>query len=279
MIVTKLVDLIIEPFVYSMGVNIYKKGGNIKASNEIYYYLLEEIGRTDFESILTAFVEMIREPSKSTRSNFFNLVRQANREAQSQLIESYTGLILGAEKLVKDEHQKHWDGSDLDPAVPAFVQQSATWTELLECEFEIIHDKSKPIRNEQLLLEAMMSTTEEQVQIGYDRRKMSFPVKATAIQMADSAKFAQIQLADVIAGAIASCSKNALFESMTSFHEELLATKAFQNDFFSVWPEPKFSPEELGTTETGGEDSINYTGRYVAQKLGGIPPKGERRKK
>ena len=30
MIVAKMVDLVIEPFVYQMGVDIYRRGGNIK---------------------------------------------------------------------------------------------------------------------------------------------------------------------------------------------------------------------------------------------------------
>ena len=142
----------------------------------------------------------------------------------------------------------------------------------------IVHDESKPIANQQLVLEAMMSTTEEQVVIGYDRRKKVFPISAVGIEFRDSKEYPPLQVADLLASSAAYCLRESQRLRSDVFAAQLLQTNALSSPFLPLWPEPKVSPEELGTTEVGGIDPNDYMGKYVSERLGGIPPKGQRRK-
>jgi hypothetical protein len=129
-----------------------------------------------------------------------------------------------------------------------------------------------------MVLEAMMSTSEERQDIGYDRRKMTFPIAAREIELQDSSSWPQLQIADIIASSAAYCLRTAIQGGTDDFCRALLQTRTLDGSFRPVWPETKVTPAELGTTELGGIDPVDHIGEYVSKRLGGIPPKGQRRR-
>jgi len=275
MAMTKLVDLLIEPMFYESGIDVYERGMNISLANLLYFTMPVSIGRAQFDILQAAFVEMIRSPSVGNIDRFYGLVADTCQRLRHLSFVPYLKMLL-ATRWVAQEYMAEWDASDLDPAVPAFADHASTWTERLGTTFTIIHDSSKPLARERLVLEAMMSITDEQVQIGYDRRKKVFPIRATGIEFCDSFRHPQIQIADVLASSTAYCLRAMLRGGGDPFVQDLLRTHALSCSIHRVWPAMKFSPEDLGTTEVGGIDPNQYVGDYVARRLGGIPPKGKR---
>jgi hypothetical protein len=187
--------------------------------------------------------------------------------------------MLLATRRVAESDFKDWDSSDLDPAIPVFSEHASIWTGTLNTEFMIVHDESKTLSQEQIILEAMMSTKEETVVIGYDRRKKVFPIRANGIKFCNSSEYPQIQVADIIAGASAYSLRQVFHKDSDSFAKDLLSTRILRGTIYPLWPEPKFSPKELGTEALGGIDANDYVGAYISRKLGGIPPKVERKKR
>ena len=124
----------------------------------------------------------------------------------------------------------------------------------------------------------MMSTKEESLIIGYDRRKKVFPIRAKGIEFRNSSECPQIQVSDIVAGAVAYSLGKAFHKEPDSFADDLLSTRTLSGHYYPLWPEMKFTPEELGTDAVGGIDANDYVGAYVARRLGGIPPKGARKK-
>jgi hypothetical protein len=277
MVITKMVDLLIEPMLYESGIDIYERGANIAMANMLFLTMPVFIGRDSFESIQAAFVEMIRSPSSVAAERFFELIYEARSDLKHSEFAQELDMLLATQSVVGGSLGK-WDGSDLDPAIPAFVEHGSIWTSRLKTEFSILHDSSKPIQQQQLILEAMMSTSEEPVSIGYDRRKMVFPIMATGIEFHDSSLCPQIQLADIIASSSAYCLRASLGQQTDTFAHDLQRTKILSGNFRPVWPEIKVTPDDLGTNKIGGIDANNYIGEYVSKRLGGIPPKGERMK-
>lgn len=277
MVITKMVDLLIEPMLYESGIDLFERGENIAMANMLFFTMPVFIGRDSFKAIQAAFVEMVRFPSSAAAERFFELIYKARRDLKHPEFAQELDMLLATQSEVRKSLYK-WDGSDLDPAIPAFVEHGSIWTSRLMTEFSILHDSSKPIQQQQLILEAMMSTSEKPVSIGYDRRKMAFPIMAAGIEFYDSSLIPQIQLADIIASSAAYCLRASLNTKIDSFTQELLRTKILSGNFRPVWPEVKVTPEDLGTNKVGGIDANNYIGEYVSKRLGGIPPKGERSK-
>ncbi len=278
MTITKMVDLLVEPLAHRDGVNLYERGANLALANMLYHCLPVFLGRRVFDMLIDRFVGMVRTPSHRTIQKFYQLLETAYRRHGDEDFAAGIAVLL-ASRVIAEDHADAWDGSELDPAIPAFVEHASVWTGRFGAPFRIVHDESKPIVNEQLVLEAMMSETDEHIEIGYDRRKMNFPIAAKEIELLDSAAYRQIQVADIVASGTAYCLRASISRSADAFSEALLKTRVLSGSFLPVWPELKVSPEDLGTTELGGVDSVDHIGEYVARRLGGIPAKGERRKR
>lgn len=274
---TKLIDMLVEPIHHQRGVDLYERGANLGLANLWYYTLPTFLGRHVFDMLIERFVLMIREPSVKTLQRFYGLVETAHRKHKKESYALDLSVIL-ATRQVAERGLLDFDGSDLDPAVPAFAEHASKWTKRLSTAFRIVHDQSKPIANEQLLLEAMMNASEVPKEIGYDRRKMTFPFAASGIEFADSRDIVALQIADVIASSAAYYLRAAVTGTSSDLCDALGSTRVFNTEHSRVWPVPKFTPAELGTEKVGGIEPNDHIGAYVAQRLGGIPPKGQRRK-
>jgi hypothetical protein len=277
MAVAKLVDLLIEPLVHSDGIDLYERGGNVALANMLNICIPAFLGRTLFDLLVNHFVEMIRRPSHQGIENFYSLLIRMTEKNRQEDFAADLALIL-ATREIAEAYKDRWDGSDLDPAIPALVEHASIWTARLCEPFRLIHDNSHPIAGEQLILEALMSETEERVEIGYDRRKSVFPIAAREIELHDSADWPQLQVADILASAAAYKLRAIIRDEMGEFCVRLSDTNVLSEPHRAIWPSTKVTPQELGMTEVGGIDAADYMGDYMAKRLGGIPPQGQRRK-
>lgn len=267
MIITKMVDLLIEPLYRSARMNLYSQGQNIALSNVLYCAMSEYMGTARFEELQSALVEMARTRTDNAIDRFYAIVFDAYKRSRSRRFRERLHELLSTRALVEVEKGR-WDDTVLDPAVPTFLQHATMWTERLKTEFMILHDRSKPISLNEPFFTALMSTEEESVVVGYDRRKMVFPVKAPGIVFGDSEQCPQIQLADIVASAIMHVLKNRLQETNDAFSQCLLSTQAFKCKYIPLWPQAQFTPEQLGTEGCGGVDPNLYVSRRVASALG-----------
>ncbi len=277
MVIAKMVDLLVEPLMHAAGIDLYVRGANLGMANLWHFVMPVCIGRKRFEALRVAFVNMVRTPRPKNIEQFYRIIADAIQHVRLDDFADDLAMLL-ATRRIAESYMNDWDSSDLDPAIPAFAEHASIWTGTLGTEFVIVHDESKPLAQQQVILEAMMSTKEETVVIGYDRRKKVFPIRANGIEFRNSSECPQIQVADVVAGAVAHSLRQAFRTKHDSFVDELLSTKTLSVPYYPLWPELKFTPGELGTDVVGGIDANDYVGAYVARRLGGIPPKGERKK-
>jgi hypothetical protein len=279
MVVTKIVDLLYEPLAHAAGIDLYERGANLALSNVLFATLPTFIGTGLFEEVLMGFVRMIREPTEQSVDTFYRVVKRAYDVSEPDDLQAELGTLL-ASRTVVEKHLDSFSSGDLDPAIPAFVQHSSEWTRRLNIPFRIIHDSSKPLLNEQIVLEAMMSVREVPTEMGYDRRKFVFPIAATGIEFADSVTAPAIQIADLIASSASYVLRSKLEGKHDLFADQLLGTRVLSGSWAPVWPSLKVTPEDLETDEPGprGIDVHESIGKYVSRRLGGIPPVGQRRK-
>ncbi len=91
-----------------------------------------------------------------------------------------------ASKTIVSEVLEAADITALDPAVTSFVLHCAAWGSYFGQEFDLVHDESKPVRRKEQLLSYLMVKDEPEVEVGYDYRKMTLPLKASGIRFASS---------------------------------------------------------------------------------------------
>jgi hypothetical protein len=253
MVITKLVDIIIETLAHKDGIDIYQRGANIALSNLHYYAMPVFCGRERTIHFLESFIAMIRKKDQSSIDQFFYHGWQLYG---SSINEKYTHTLapfLIAEKWIHDILYSI-DYLSLDPAIPSLFDHCIAWGKEYNQEFEILHDESKPLYAERDLFRDIMNVTMPPKEIGYDRRKFEFPLKAKNLNFGSSVHFQQLQIADLIASASAYLNVSRLNDTMDNFSNALEQdTKLDSFRVNALWPAVDITAEE-----ESGVNSVDY---------------------
>lgn len=274
MVVTKMVDLIAETLIHKVGGDLYERGANIAMSNMLFgcmpVFCSEEV-TTHF---LQSFVRLIRDPQLKHVLMFHDAGRQMIERSSSEPFKRDLDWFTNP-SFFDDWWDDHINWSSLDPAIPALFNHVVEWGSRQEDRFHIVHDSSKPILATQHEFEEMMALEgEASTEIGRDRRKIQFPLRALSLSQAPSDARPQLQIADLCAGIT-----NHFFKARLSQKTDDL-TDAAEAAGVGAWGSGLFagvgvSPEELGTADTKGTNSVEEMQKYLAKRRGLEWPKAE----
>ena len=262
----QIVDLLIEPMLQEMDIDLYDQGGNIAMSNMLYYVLPTCCGLNTVDDWLHYFVRMMR---ARTPINIEYFYRQTDKVLRASKFPGVSDIlsIVRQSRIIVQEILAATDEVFLDPAVPCFVQHCDQWGKQLGCLFDLVHDASKPLAREREALEHLMARDEPEATVGYDRRKVTYPLKATGLQLRNSSQCSQIQIADVFAGACACWLGGKLGRPIdASFMSALDESKVGELLFNGIWPSTEVSPEALGTEEFGGINPNDFVGDLLYRR-------------
>jgi Protein of unknown function (DUF3800) len=258
MVIAKIVDLLIENLAHMDGINIRERGANIALSNLIFYVTPVFCGKELFEKFQKYFVIMIRERTDKSVRDFYNITEDLYENCIDENYKStILSTILASQFIIKDI-LADTDTYTLDPAIPAFVEHCSTWGDHLERDFDLIHDRSKPLKQHAELLSLLMIKDEPRVTVGFDRRKHQFPLRSTGINFCDSKDLPQLQIADIFAGACTYWASGLLCYSADKNFSAEIGKKISPLIINAIWPTPAVTPEKLGTEEIGGVDDVDY---------------------
>jgi hypothetical protein len=155
----------------------------------------------------------------------------------------------------------------LEPAIPALFQHISEWGRRKQDRFRVIHDGSKPVLASQETFESMMAITGEATElVGYDRRKFSFPLRATSLEQGNSVGYPQIQIADLCAGAInhlLKCKEKGALDDLAVMIRDLCCADWVIN---GVIPDTAVTPEEMGTDSGDGVNPVDSVQEYLHRK-------------
>ncbi|SEA67684.1 DUF3800 domain-containing protein [Variovorax sp. YR216] len=266
MVITKLVDLIAETLIYKIGGDLYERGANLAMSNMLFYCLPVFCGQENTDRFLATFVEMIRRPEQDHITAFYDAGRMLIDSSKSEDFEKDLFYFT-------EPHLFHvWfndaiDSLALDPAIPALFQHIATWGARREDRFDVVHDSSKPILASQETFEKMMALSNEpSSEIGYDRRKFRFPLRAQSLTQADSTAHPQLQIADLCAGIVNHISKCRIANELDELAKAAINLGAVKWIVDGVMPSPDVTPEGLGTDEVSGTNPVDGMVSYLSKR-------------
>lgn len=266
MVVTKIVDMLVEELAHKNGRDLYKHGENIAMSNLFFHCTPGYCGKERTGNMYQAFVDMIKKQDNASIRNFYYAAWQVHSASIDEQFQSaLLAPILATEPMIKDILQG-LNSNSLDPAIPSFFTLCAAWGQDLNEHFDVLHDASKPISQEKGGLEACMSKDIPQATIGYDIRKIGFPLRANGIIFADSKKDYRLQVADLLAGGFAYWAKGLANDCREDdFWKKLNELNLDQFTSLSVWPvDPvNISSIEKYTDDGSGMNAIDYMSKHV----------------
>ncbi len=263
MVVTKLVDLVAETLMHHSGIDLYERGANIAMSNMLYYCMPAFCGTDATDRFLGAFVTMMRARTPESIDAYYTAGAELAKASKDE--EFRRDLFPLVERRLFHDWFDGIGELSLDPAIPSLFQHMAIWSARKPERFQVLHDSSKPVLASEAQFRAMMAQGDEMSRtIGYDRRRFSFPLRASSLEQANSREHPSIQVADICAGAIVHFMKARLSQSFDEL-AEFVRDEWLDRVVDAIAPTAEVSPAQLGTDEMGGTNPVDE----MVQHLGG----------
>jgi hypothetical protein len=265
LVVTKMVDLVAETLIHQIGGNLYERGANIAMANLLFFCMPAFCGEKATNTFLQRFVDLIRHGPDDFKDLFYAAGDDMIRSCINEGFKS--DLVYFTVPSLFESWYDDFDGSSLDPAIPALFHIMSDWGARIPGRFEVMHDRSKPILASQATFEALMAEANETPElIGTDRRKLMFPLSASSLTQVDSKDHPQLQVADICAGAINHFYKLHLKNETDELANAVdsLGCLEWGNNF--ILPQPYVTPSQLGTDIVDGTDSVDLITKYLFDK-------------
>ncbi|WP_323149181.1 DUF3800 domain-containing protein [Pseudomonas oryzihabitans] len=264
MITTKIVDILIETFMHSRGQDLYVNGQNIALSNMLHYCMPTFCGHESVNEMQASFVSMVKLQTEESIDLFYAKTEDLKAKSIDDNFKFEIDKILVTKTDIA-EILDSIDKSSLDPSIPSFFSQCVHWGEDHPKGFYVIHDDSKSIEQQADLFSLFMDLTQSTIELGYDRRKFKLPLKALSLEFSNSQNHPQLQVADIIASAVAYWAKGIekgekedyLFLELERLNIKRLLSPS------SIWPTMQVSPEKLRTIFDGGLNPANHTSYFL----------------
>ena len=260
MITTKIVDILIEYMMHMNGEDLYLNGRNIALSNMLYYCLPAFCDECLVQSMYESFVTMIRSQNQENIDNFYDNVEKVKDSSSNESFKEDVNLILATKNCI-DDALNGVDKHSLDPSIPALFSHCTQWGNAYPKGFHVIHDDSHSIEKERLLFAQFMDWTQDEIELGYDRRKYNLPLKGKSLKFASSEDHPQIQVCDIIASSISYWAAGTS-RGETEDYLFLELNKLDLDRFIGhnkIWPTMDVTPKDLGTVHDGGLNAADHT--------------------
>lgn len=243
MSMTKIVDMLIEEYVHSLGgPDLYERGGHVSLSNLMFYCTPTFCGVAAFENFLASFVHMIRHRSKFSVVSFYCSVDELIKQCSDPDYRAFPLGLLRATEAVAGTVLAQGDKTDLDPAWPAFVQHVAVWSARLGSPFDVVHDDSHVISHAVGRLE-MFKGYGPTIDYGNDGTAAVFPLTVADVHFVDSKQDPRVQVADLLAGAARDYVQGLATRDQDGYLIDL-GTHIVQFMGGGIWPDPDVFPAE-----------------------------------
>ncbi len=255
--IANMVDLLIEPVLYDAEIDIYKNGLNIAYSNMLYIGGQSIWNGIQFELMLSNFVKMMRNKTEESTEDFYSLLShlyKSSTQDWKKLLEPIMESKNQIESIFESAHKY-----SIDPCFPALVVLCDLWYKELGKDFDILHDNSKQIQFWEEMIQFISDKSKmDEMEVGFDYRTMTFPLKINSLQLIDSKNYKGIQISDIIASSITYALKERKKGNNDKFVTELLNCKLFDMFHHAIIPSTNVTPEQLNIVEGKGINTLDY---------------------
>ena len=205
-----LVDQLVETVFHNNNIPYYENGLNIAFAQSLFLQAEVFESKTEYLELLRKFQEMIRSKNLISINNFYSVANKIFQSMKEEGERNFFYPILMSRDYI-DDILDSINKFSIDLALPSLTLLSDVWHKRENVQIDIFHDNSKQVdfwRDFILFLSEDITT--ESINVGFDERKMIFPLQINTIKTLDSKNNPQIQLADLIASSFTHYAKNIL---------------------------------------------------------------------
>lgn len=256
MICVQMVDLLIEPVMHHIGMNIYATGYNIATSNLMY--ILGDVAwdKPLFENMCNLFVKWIRSGTTEDCKAFYEAVEQLQLITKKEYGDTLD-MILASKK-----HLRSITGAlnkyTLDATLSCFNAHCHFWATIYGKPFDVILDNSKQIDYWRDMIDFLTDSLPA-AEVGYGSRKHKYLLLINSLKTQGSENSKQLQLADILASAINYLAIQTINDTADDFSNLIKESKLFLHaSGNSMWPSKEMTPEELDMTDSTGIDPLDF---------------------
>lgn len=207
-----LVDQLVETTYYNLGLEYYEGGLNILFAQTLYMQSTLFESKLEYHELLIRFQNMIRTKDSDSINHFYEKAQEIFESINEDGEKNFFFPILESKKYI-EEILESINKFSIDLALPSLTLLSDIWSKNENVRINIIHDDSKQVKFwKEFIVFLSNDITDEKIDVGFDERKMTFPLQIDSIEMVDSKQNIQIQLSDLIGSSFAYYAKNILLE-------------------------------------------------------------------
>ncbi len=261
-----LVDQLVETTFYNNGLEYYEGGLNIAFAQSLY--LQSEIfeSKLEYHELLVRFQKMIRTKDLNSINHFYEKAQEIFDNINEDGEKNFFFPILKSKDYIQ-EILESINKFSIDLALPSLTILSDVWSKNEDVKINIIHDDSKQVEFwKEFIVFLSKDITDEKIDVGFDDRKMTFPLQINSIEMVDSKHNIQIQLSDLIGSSFAYYAKNILLSKNESdkLAQIISNTKLANIEVHPLQPDLSFFEKEFKRNE----DDINPLDFLALKTLG-----------
>lgn len=278
-LVGQMVDWLVETRMHDVGLNLYERGGHIGLTNLLYYCLRTFGGLDLFGDLLKRFQDMMRFRSRESFDAFFGPLYE--RYGQGEKLDEVTTYLLGFCVHPRGGLSPEFGFRQLQalPSNPfaghvtCALALMGKWKPHHAQPVTVISDASSAMVKERDIWNALVSPSLPPALVGYAGRIVSFPLMVKETRFESSYGWAGLQLADVLAGAMASRLRWYINgrDPDDSYGAALSEIDWVVFDTHAVWPSDDVTPEETGSIGEDGDDPIEHAARVL--RAAGVKPR------
>ncbi|KGM27599.1 hypothetical protein KS18_14215 [Photorhabdus luminescens] len=265
MVVSKIVDILIESQWHAEGRDLHKNGLNISYSNVFFIIFSNFFEKEHVDEMYISFIKMIQEKTEKNIIDFYSNIQRLYEKCSDVELRYFISEIMRTRHIVRNVLCTV-DKTALDPAIPALFSHSVLWGEIYHDGFNIIHDDSKAIESKKETFRLLMDNTQSEIELGYDKRRFKLPLKVKELIFAKSENHKQLQIADIISSSFTywlnRVHYNKYKDSLFNKLNELDLRRLYEGGMF-IWPSTDITPQELGLEFDGGLHPVNHTTDFL----------------
>jgi hypothetical protein len=265
-LLSKLVDLWVEPAMHEGGVDLYEGGGNIALSN-LLYFTLRTLNRKRFDVHLNEFQRMMRERTRNSYADFWSRIYAARKQSKKRIAKVIDFFIMSEVEL-GFPHLVHLPSKCLDICLAVALGIIEHWRELNNEPLSVVHDGSSNMAKEKWLWDAIVSPDVPEQLVGFDEKRTTrFPLGVTETVFADSTIHRQLQICDVLAGAAATWAASLAQLGRTDriqYCKELEAAGIKNLLCGSIWPVPEVKRLKSHPDQANMADPLSFFAEIVS---------------
>lgn len=243
-LVAHLVDKLIEPVFHAMGEDLTDGDGQMGYANMLYFAGPHMLPAGEWDHLLERLGETIHRPSaeafEALKKTLVETVQYALKHKDTS--EPLLGLLM-APAFVDQYIGGLVATTAFDPMPNIFASLVNYWMRQTPDSFEVIHDKSKPMKKAEDHLRELMTPLPPQ-HIGHGDRIFELPLRISSLSFENSEDHPALQVADLVAGGVMDFfSAVTGYKELTPFHEALRETHLRDLIIDGVVPFKDLTPE------------------------------------